>query len=50
MTLHIDLDGINNLGKSTQVQMLQQFLTQKSYRAKAITLPQNEIITYTEQL
>ena len=46
MTLHIALDGICGLGKSTQVQMLQQFLTQKSYHAKAITLPQNEIITH----
>ena len=46
MTLHIALDGINGLGKTTQVKKLQRFLIQKSYRVKAITLPQNEIITH----
>lgn len=47
MTLHIALDEISGLGKSTQAQKLQRFLMQKSYRVKAITLLQNEITTYT---
>ena len=46
MTLHIALDEISGLGKSTQAQKLQRFLMQKSYRVKAITLLQNEITTY----
>ena len=46
MTHHIALDEISGLGKSTQAQKLQRFLMQKSYRVKAITPLQNEIITY----
>ena len=46
MTLHIALDEISGLGKSTQAQKLQRFLMQKSYRVKAITPLQNEITTY----
>ena len=49
MTLHIALDEISGLGKSTQAQKLQRFLMQKSYRVKAITPLQNEITTYTSK-
>lgn len=45
MTLHIAVDGIKGLGKSTQIQKLKDFLTRKHYTVKTITIPSNKIIT-----
>ncbi len=44
MTLHIALDGIDGLGKTTQVKKLKEFLTKKSYNVKTLIPVQDKTI------
>ena len=44
MTLHIALDGINGLGKTTQIKKLKEYLTKNSYNVKAIRPVQDKTI------
>lgn len=39
MTLHIALDGVNGVGKTTMVEKLKEFLSNKSYSVKTVTSP-----------
>lgn len=44
MTLHIALDGIDGLGKTTQIKKLKEFLTKKSYNVKTLLPIQDKTI------
>lgn len=44
MTLHIALDGIDGLGKTTQIKKLSEFLTKKSYNVKTLIPVQDKTI------
>lgn len=44
MTLHIALDGIDGLGKTTQIKKLNEFLTKKSYNVKTLIPVQDKTI------
>ena len=44
MTLHIALDGIDGLGKTTQIKKLSEFLTKKSYNVKTLLPIQDKTI------
>lgn len=44
MTLHIALDGIDGLGKTTQIKKLKEFLTKKSYNVKTLFPIQDKTI------
>lgn len=44
MTLHIALDGIDGLGKTTQINKLSEFLTKKSYNVKTLLPVQDKTI------
>jgi thymidylate kinase len=46
MTLHIALDGIDGLGKTTQIKKLKEFLTKKSYNVKTLLPVQDKTISY----
>lgn len=46
MPLHIAIDGIDGLGKTTMAKKLKEYLTQKSYSVSSITLPQDKNLTY----
>lgn len=46
MTLHIALDGIEGVGKTTMIRKLVQYFTRKSYSVKALIQPQDECIKY----
>ena len=39
MTLHVALDGVNGVGKTTIVRKLKEYLSSKSYSVKTITSP-----------
>ena len=44
MTLHIALDGIDGLGKTTMTKKLSEFFTKKSYNVKTLIQPQDKTI------
>lgn len=44
MTLHIALDGIDGLGKTTMINKLSEFLTKKSYNVKTLLPVQDKTI------
>ena len=44
MILHIALDGIDGLGKTTQIKKLKEFLTKKSYNVKTLLPIQDKTI------
>lgn len=44
MTLHIALDGIDGLGKTTMIKKLNEFLSKKSYNVKTLLPIQDETI------
>ena len=44
MTLHIALDGIDGLGKTTMIKKLDEFLSKKSYNVKTLLPIQDETI------
>ena len=46
MTLHIALDGIDGLGKTTQIKKLKEFLTKKSYNVKTLLPIQDKTFSY----
>ena len=46
MTLHIALDGIDGLGKTTQIKKLKEFLTKDSYNVKTLLPVQDKTISY----
>lgn len=46
MTLHIAIDEIQGLEKTTMTEKLQDYLTQKSYYVTSITQPQDKNLTY----
>ncbi len=39
MALHIALDGVNGVGKTTMIEKLKEFLVNKSYNVKTLTQP-----------
>lgn len=46
MTLHIALDGIDGLGKTTMIKKLSEFLTKDSYNVKTLLPVQDKTISY----